>query len=61
MGRHHIVLAALAVIALAILALAVPADEHTYYLPDEAASKIVTVTRPGPAAAGVIVLPPRGG
>jgi plastocyanin len=56
MGRHHIVFAALLAMAVAIPALAAPEDEHTYYLPDETASKIVTVTKPGAAAAGVLVL-----
>src|SRR5256885_2637528 len=56
MGRHHIVLAALLAMAVATPGLAAPEDEHTYYLPDEAASKIVTVTKPGAAAAGVFVL-----
>ena len=44
MSRHRIVLAALAVVSLAVRALAAPEDERTYDLPDEAASKIVTVT-----------------
>jgi len=56
MSRHHIVLAALAAMTLAIPALAAPEDAQAYYLPDEAAAKIVTVTKPGAAAAGVIVL-----
>ncbi|MGH8068950.1 MAG: hypothetical protein ACRERE_27695 [Candidatus Entotheonellia bacterium] len=44
MSRHRIVLAALAAVSLAVRALAAPEDERTYDLPDEAASKIVTVT-----------------
>jgi NodT family efflux transporter outer membrane factor (OMF) lipoprotein len=44
MSRHRIVLATLAAVSLAVRALAAPEDERTYDLPDEAASKIVTVT-----------------
>lgn len=56
MGRHHVVLAALVAVAVTIPTLAAPAGVRTYYLPDDAASKIVTVTKTSAATAGVIVL-----